>query len=147
MDKALLIKSIFIFVSLWGLAVAFLWFRPRLELFWKIIATLIFAFYLWFFWEEINRGYGSFVLNWYTVTVDFFKELVSLVFVNLFFLWPLALIIIFYKADEMGAEKLLKFMCILTVVLWILFVLYVYYDKGIDRFLYQKLKEMIPNAR
>jgi hypothetical protein len=147
MDKTLLIKSIFLFISLWGFTIGFLWFRPRLEIFWKIIATLIFLFYLWFFWQEINRGYAAFTLNWYNVTVDFIKELVSLVFVNLFFLWPLALVIIFYKADDMGAERLLKFMCILSLVLWVVFVIYVYFDKGIDKFLYQNLKEMIPDAK
>ena len=133
-------------MSLWGLAILFLWFRPRVEIFWKIIATLILVFYVWFFWKELNEGYTSFIQNWYAITIDFIKEIIVLVFVNLFFLWPLALIIIFYKADEIGAEKLLKFMCIVTLVLWIIFVLYVYYDQGIDKFLYEKLKKVIPET-
>jgi len=147
MEKALLVKSIFFFIALWGLATAFLWFRPRIELFWKIVATLIFGFYVWFFWKEVNSGYASFAGNWYPVTIDFLKELVALVFVNLFFFWPLALVIVFYKADEMGAERLLKIMCLLTLVLWVIFVAYVYYDKGIDKFLYENLRKMIPDAR
>ncbi|HDP80148.1 MAG TPA: hypothetical protein ENN21_04825, partial [Spirochaetes bacterium] len=124
MDKALLIKSLFFFMSLWGISLLMLWFRPRIEIFWKMIATLLFGFYLWFFWGEVSAGYVSVTLNWYTVTIDFIKEVVSLVFVNLFFLWPLALIIIFYKADEIGAEKLLKFMCLCTLALWVVFVIY-----------------------
>jgi hypothetical protein len=147
MDKILIIKSIFFFITLWGFTLAFLWFRPRVEIFWKIVATILFLFYVWFFWEEIMKGYHSFTLSWYNVLVDFLKELVALVFVNLFFLWPLTLIIIFYKADEMGAERLLKFMCVLTLVLWVIFVIYVYHDKGIDKFLYQNLKEMVPDAK
>lgn len=147
MDKALLIKSVFFFVSLWGFTVAFLWFRPRIEVFWKIIATLIFVFYVWFFWDDLNKGYVALTVDWYKVTVDFMKELIALVFVNLFFLWPVALIVVFYKADEFGAEKILKFMCILTIILWIVFAVYVYYERGIDTFLYKNLKEMIPDAK
>lgn len=147
MEKALLIKSVFMFIVIWGFSAALLWFRPRIELFWKIIATVIFAFYVWFFFDEISKGYLSLLSDWYVVSVDFLKELIALVFVNLFFLWPVSLIIIFYKANEVGAEKLLKFMCILTLALWVVFVMYVYYNKGIDEFLYDKLKEMIPGAR
>ena len=147
MDKALLIKSVFFFVSLWGFTVAFLWFRPRIEVFWKIIATLIFVFYVWFFWDDLNKGYAALTVDWYKVTVDFMKELIAHVFVNLFFLWPVALIVVFYKADEFGAEKILKFMCILTIILWIVFAVYVYYERGIDTFLYKNLKEMIPDAK
>ena len=146
MEKALLIKSIFLFISIWGLSIAFLWFRPRIEIFWKIIATLIYVFYIWFFFEEILAGYSSFLSGCYRFTIGFVKELIALVFINLFFLWPLSLVLIFYKADDMGSEKLLKFMCILTLILWIIFVVYVYYNKGIDEFLYKKLKEMIPHA-
>ncbi len=74
MEKALLVKSIFFFIALWGIATAFLWFRPRIEIFWKIVATLIFGFYLWFFWKEVNTGYASFAGNWYPVTIDFLKS-------------------------------------------------------------------------
>ena len=147
MGKALLIKSVFLFIALWGLSIVFLWFRPRIELFWKIIATLIFVFYVWFFFEEISRGYNSLLDDWYIVTIDFVRELIALVFVNLFFLWPLSLILIFYKSNEVGAERMLRFMCLLTLILWVIFVVYVYYNKGIDDFLYEKLKEMIPYTK
>ncbi len=147
MENALLIQSLFLFISLWGFTVMFLWFRPRLELFWKIVATLIFIFYVWFFWDELSRGYNAFQAAWFDVTMHFLKELLSLVFVNLFLFWPIALLLIFYKADEVGAERLLKFMCVLTIVLWIIFVIYAYYHRGIDVFLFEKLKKMVPGAR
>lgn len=147
MEKALLIKSVFLFIALWGLSIVFLWFRPRIELFWKIVATLIFIFYVWFFFEEISKGYNSLLADWYIVTIDFIRELIALVFVNLFFLWPLSLILIFYKSNEVGAERMLRFMCLLTLILWVIFVVYVYYNKGIDEFLYEKLKEMIPYTK
>ena len=147
MNKVLLIKSIFMFITLWGLSIIFLWFRRRIEIFWKIIATLIFIFYIWFFYEEIYTGYSSLKLGWYTVIIDFIKEMISLTFISLFFFWPLTLIIIFYKADDIGAEKLLKFISILTLIIWILCVIYVFYTKGIDEFLYEHLKKMIPNAK
>lgn len=147
MENALLVKSLFLFLSLWGFTVMFLWFRPRLELLWKIVATFIFIFYVWFFWDELSRGYTAFQAAWFDVTMRFLKELLSLVFVNLFLFWPLSLILIFYKADEVGAERLLKFMCVLTIVLWIIFVIYAYYHRGIDVFLFEKLKKMVPGAR
>ncbi|HNR90469.1 MAG TPA: hypothetical protein PKM65_19185 [Spirochaetota bacterium] len=147
MDKALLVKSVFLFILVWGVTIAFLWFRRRIEIFWKIIATLLFAFYVWFFFDEIAKGYAAIQLNWYIVVVDFVKELVALIFWNLFFLWPLALVVIFYKASDMGAEKLLKFMCVATLVLWAIVVVYVYFSKGIDEFMYQRLREMVPGAK
>jgi hypothetical protein len=147
MDTPLLIKSIFMFLCLWGLCIIALWFRKSIEIFWKILATLILIFYLWFFYEEILKGYSSFEKDWYVLFVDFSKELITMTFTNLFYLWPLALIIIFYKADDLGAEKLLKFMCIITLALWMVFVIYVFYDKGIDKFLYDNLKKMIPHAK
>jgi hypothetical protein len=147
MEKTILIKSIFIFIALWGFSVAFLWFRPRIEVSWKIIATLIFAFYIRFFFEEILSGFDALSSDWYLAAVNFLKELVALVFVNLFFLWPISLIIIFYKSDDIGSERILKFMCLLTVALWAIFLAYVYHSRGIDDFLYHKLKEMIPYAQ
>lgn len=146
MENTLLIKSIFMFISIWGFTVAFLWFRPRIEIFWKIVTTLIFLFYVWFFYEEISKGFNSFSAAWFDVIVYFIKELLALVFVNLFFLWPLALLIVFYKANDVGAEKLLKFMCILTLILWVVFLVYVYFNQGIDEFLFEKLKKMVPGA-
>lgn len=147
MENAILVKSIFMFVSLWGFTVLFLWFRPRIEIFWKIVASVIFVFYVWFFWDELSRGYGSFTAAWFDVTVYFLRELLALVFVNLFLFWPVALIMVFYKANDIGAEKLLKFMCILTIALWIIFIIYVYFNQGIDKFLFEKLKQMVPGAR
>lgn len=147
MKETLIIKSLFIFISFWGLGTVLIWFRPRIEIFWKIIATLIFAFYIWFFYDEIFTGFNTFLASWYISTLDFIKELITLVFINLLFLWPLCLVLIFYKSDTIGAEKLLKFMCVLTLVLWIIFVIYFYFNTGIDKFLYNSLKKMIPSAK
>ncbi len=147
MDKPLLIKSIFMFVSIWGICIIAVWFRRSLEIFWKLLATLIFIFYVWFFFEEIIIGFNSLLAGWYVMIIDFLKELTAMSFTNLFLFWPIALIIIFYKADDIGAEKLLKFMCMITLALWIVFVIYVFFNKGIDEFLYDNLKGMIPHAK
>ena len=147
MNETLIIKSVFIFISIWGIGIIMLWFRPRIEIFWKIIATLIFGFYIWFFFDEIVLGLNTFRSEWYLSSLQFLKELITLVFVNMFFFWPLVLILIFYKADEIGAERLLKFVCILTLILWIIFVLYFYFSTGIDKYLYENLKKMIPHAQ
>jgi hypothetical protein len=147
MTDGLLIKSVFLFMIFWGAGIAMLWFRPRLELVWKIIATVIFVFYIWFFFDEFSSGFNAFSAGWYGFILNFLKELVSLVFVNLFFIWPLALILIFYKADAIGAEKLLKFLCVLTLVLWVVFILYFFFSRGIDDFLLKNFKEMVPGAK
>jgi hypothetical protein len=104
-------------------------------------------FYLWFFSEEISKGFLSIKADWYPAMITFFKELLVIMFVNLFFLWPVTLIVIFYKSDDIGAEKLLKFMCVFTVLAWIILVAYAFYDKNIDTYLYDKLKTFIPFAR
>lgn len=145
-QETLLIKSLFFFSVFWGLAILLLWFRPRIEIFWKIIATLIFAFNAWFFFDAIREGFNSFTAGWYAALLIFLKESLLVTFINTFYLWPIVLVVIFYKADDMGAEKLLKFMSVLTLVLWILFVVYFYFHSGIDTFLYEKLKKMIPGG-
>ena len=134
------------FITLWGFTVVFLWFRPRLEFFWKTVATLIFIFYVWFFYDELLLGYRAFYAAWAEVSVYFIRELLTLVFINLFLFWPLALIIIFYKANDIGAEKLLKFMCILTIVLWIIFIIYVYFNQGVNLHLIDKFKKIVPGS-
>jgi hypothetical protein len=149
MDKPLLIKSVFMFICLWSIGIMLLWFRRSIEIFWKIVATLILAFYIWFFFEEISKGYVSFAstAQWYKATISFLTELTAIIFTNLFFLWPLTLIIIFYKADDIGALRLLKLMCILTLILWIIFVIYIYYDKGLNEFINKNLKQLFPKLQ
>ena len=146
MADIFILKSVFIFISIWGLTIILLWFRPRIEIFWKIIATLIYGCYIGIFFDEIVKGFGIFKSDWFVSILNFSKELISLVSINLFFIWPLCLVIIFYKADDVAAEKLLKFISILTLVLWILFVIYSYFSTGIDKFLYENLKKMIPHG-
>jgi len=131
----------------WSIGILMLWFRSRIEVVWKMIATVILAFYFWFFWNEISSGYESFDADWYGFIINFLRELAALVFVNLFFIWPLALIIMFYKSDTVGSEKLLKFLCVLTLVLWVIFIAYFFFSKGIDEFLFQNLKKMMPDAK
>ena len=147
MKDIIIIRSIFLFMCVWGITCLLVWFRPRIELFWKIVATAIFAFYLWFFWDEILRDFSAFKITWYTSFLTFGKDLLTLVFANFFMFWPLTLIVVFYKADDIGAEKVLKFICLLTLVLWLVFVVYFYFDKGINTFFNATLKKMIPHAR
>lgn len=145
-NDVLMIKSIFLFFSVWGLAILLLWFRPRIELFWKIIASLIFFFYVWFFFNELTVAFTSFKAGWYISFIEFFKELLIIAFAGMFIIWPLALIIIFYKANDTGAEKMLRFLCLLTISLWIIFIIYFFFNQGIEKFFYEILQKMIPKA-
>ncbi|MFH0976822.1 MAG: hypothetical protein V1874_13640 [Spirochaetota bacterium] len=149
MDKPILIKSIFMFIGLWTIGIMLLWFRRNIEIFWKIVATLILGFYIWFFFEEISKGYASFIgaTAWHKVAINFLTELTAIIFTNLFFLWPLSLVIVFYKSDEVGAGRLLKFMCIVTLILWVIFIVYVFYDKGLNEFIHKNLKQIFPGNK
>lgn len=147
MDAARLIQSTLFFMVLWGFGILLLWFRPRLEPVWKLLATILFGLYVWFFWQDIVTGYEVLAQDWYGTVVTFITELFVLVFINLFFLWPLVLVIIFYKADDIGAEKLLKFMVLFTLALWVIFIIYHYFHQGIDDIIFNRLREFIPGAR
>jgi hypothetical protein len=149
MDKPLIIKSVFMFICLWSIGVMLLWFRRSIEIFWKVVATLILGFYILFFFKEISQGYASFTAaaGWYDVTINFLKELTGIIYSALFFLWPFALIIIFYKADTIKALRLLKFMCILTLVIWIIFVIIGYYEKGLFESIIKNLHQMFPKLK
>ena len=146
-NEILMVKSIFLFFSFWGLTVLLLWFRPRVELFWKLVATAIFGFYIWFFFNELKNGYFTFRAGWYTAFIEFFKEILIIIFAALFLIWPVCLIIVFYRANDMGAERVLKFLCILTLTLWILFIMYFFFSEGIVKFFYDSPKHMIPYAK
>jgi len=144
MNTTMLSTSMMMFSVIWGLSVVLLWMRPRIEILWKIAASGI---YIWFFYKDLLKGFKQFQKDWYMVTIAFIKEFSGLLFANMFFLWPLALIIIFYKADDVGAERLLKFMCIFTLLVWIVFTLYSFYSKQIDTFLFETLRQMIPDVQ
>ncbi len=147
MNTTMLSTSMMMFSVIWGLSVVLLWMRPRIEILWKIAASGIYGFYIWFFYKDLLKGFKQFQKDWYMVTIAFIKEFSGLLFANMFFLWPLALIIIFYKADDVGAERLLKFMCIFTLLVWIVFTLYSFYSKQIDTFLFETLRQMIPDVQ
>lgn len=144
MESIIILKTVFIFIVLWGIAVAFLVFRPRVSFVWKIAAIMLYLFYIWFFREEIVTGYTSFVGAWYETLVLFLKEIVFLMFYLLFVFWPVTLVIIFYKADDIGAEFLLKFMVVFTLVVWIVIAVYSFHKRGVDAFLYNKIVDIIP---
>ena len=145
-NDILILKSIFLFCSIWGIAVILLWFRSRIELFWKLVATLIFIFYMWFFYNEFIQSFNSFKADWYISIIEFFKEILIIIFAGLLVIWPVILIIIFYKASDIGSEKLLRFICLLTIVLWIAFIIYYFFSSGIENFFYETLKKMIPRS-
>lgn len=147
MARLILMKYAHIFLGIWGICVIALWLRQSMEMFWKVLATCIFVFYGWFFFREVSAGYSAFQSGWYSHVVEFIVEFVAMVFASLFFFWPIALFIIFYKADDIGAEKLLKFMCIFTLVVWVACVFYVFSDKGVENFLYNNLKKLFSDAR
>ncbi|MBN1499270.1 MAG: hypothetical protein JW982_03900 [Spirochaetes bacterium] len=147
MEQNIILKSISIFIFLWSISIVFLWFRPKIEFFWKIIATAILLLFFYFFKKEIMAGYAAFTADWYNALITFLREILLLLFYNLFIFWPLALIIIFYKADDIGAERLLKFMCVFTLMLCVVILGYVYYKEGVDRFIYEKLIDVIPFAK
>jgi hypothetical protein len=123
-----------------------LWFRPKIEIFWKLIAAIIFVFYIWFFFSELKTGFTSFKSDWYISILDFIKDFITIIFASMFIIWPVSIVIIFYKANDMGAEKLLKFLCILTLLLWIIFIIYFFFNEGIYTFFYESLKKMVPGA-
>jgi hypothetical protein len=143
-EQEVILKSLFFFVSLWGLATAFLIFRPRVSFLWKIAAIMLFLFYIWVFREEILNGYNALVNDWYGSIVIFAKEMLALVFYLMFIFWPLSLIIIFYKADDIGAENLLKFMVVFTLMLWIVIGVYSFQKQGLDTFLDKTVKDILP---
>ena len=137
-------SSIFMFCSIWGFAILLLWIRPRVELFWKIVATIIFIFYIWFFFNELTLSFSSLKADWYIAIIEFFKEVLIIIFSGMFIIWPIILIVIFYKANDIGSEKLLRFICVLTIVLWVAFIIYSFFSSGVENFFYGTLKNMIP---
>jgi hypothetical protein len=145
-NNVLILKSIFLFFSIWGIAILLLWIRPKIELFWKLVATLIFIFYFWFFFNELSLSFTSFKAGWYISIIEFFREILIIIFAGMLIIWPATLIIIFYKANDIGSEKLLRFICMLTIILWIAFIIYSFFSPGIENFFYDTLKKMIPKA-
>jgi hypothetical protein len=145
-DNILILKSVFLFFSIWGVTILLLWIRPKIELFWKLVATLIFIFYVWFFFDLLSRSFDLFKAEWYISIIEFLKEILIIVFAGMLIIWPVTLIIIFYKANDIGSEKLLRFICLLTIISWIAFIIYSFFSPGIENFFYDTLKNMVPKA-
>ena len=145
-DNILILKSVFLFFSIWGITILLLWIRPKIELFWKLVATLIFIFYVWFFFDVLSRSFASFKAEWYISIIEFLREILIIVFAGMLIIWPVTLIIIFYKANDIGSEKLLRFICLLTIISWIAFIIYAFFSPGIENFFYDTLKNMVPKA-
>lgn len=146
MDESIVIRSVFIFMCLWTLSLLFVWFRSGISIIWKTASTAVFGFYCWFFRSEILSGFRNFCSTWYISLLDFFSEFTDLIFCSLFFLWPLSLFLCFIKADDIGSEKLMKFMCIFTAVLWLLFLVRFNFGDELRNFFYVTLREMVPFA-
>jgi hypothetical protein len=68
-NNVLILKSIFLFFSIWTVAIILLWIRPRIELFWKLVATLIFIFYIWFFFNELTSSFTAYKAGWYVAII------------------------------------------------------------------------------
>ncbi len=143
-EKIFILKYLFILTSIWGLCILFLWFRPRIEIFWKIVATLLLAFYIIFFYEKLKIGFEMFQKDCFTALFNFIKEFLVILYILLVLVWPVSLIMIFYKSDDIAAERLLKFMCIFTLLTWTISILYILYNKNVDIFFYDMLKKILP---
>ena len=141
MNEVISINSIFMYMCLWFIGLMMILSRPRVEIVWKIISCFIFALFIFLLFDEFKSGYNRFISGWYIYSLQFFKEFIMYLFSSLFFLWPLCLVIVFYKSDAIGSEKILKFMCLLTLVLLIISLIYAYYSKGIDKFLIDNIKK------
>ena len=141
MNEVISINTIFLYMCFWFIGLIMMLSRPRVEVVWKIIACVIFALFIFILFDEFKLGLNRFISGWYIYSLQFFKELLMYLFSSLFFLWPLALTIVFYKADALGSEKILKFMCLLTLVLLLISLIYAYNSKGIDRFLIHHIKK------
>lgn len=141
MNEVVSINSIFMYMCFWFIGLIMVLSRPRVEVVWKIIACVIFGLFVFLLFDEFKSGYNRFISGWYIYSLQFIKELIMYLFSSLFFLWPLALVIVFYKVDALGSEKILKFMCLFTLVLLIITLIYAYFSKGIDEFLIDNLKK------
>lgn len=146
MESIIILQSLHIFILIWAISAVLLLFRPRISLVWKVAALLLLLFYIWFFKEEIYKAIVLLKTDWFTSLVTFLKEFLFLLFYLLFIFWPLALVVVFYHSDDIGAERLLRFMVILTLVVWVCIISYVFLKKGIDQFIYQKLIKLVPFA-
>ncbi|MFA5518743.1 MAG: hypothetical protein WDA74_05745, partial [Spirochaetota bacterium] len=99
-----------------------------------------------FFFSELKSGLIAFQNDWYVSILDFIKDFILIIFASIFIIWPVSILIIFYKANDIGAEKLLKFLCIFTLLLWIIFIIFFFFNEGIYIFFYEYLKKMVPGA-
>ena len=146
MSEFFILRTSIIFLGFWSLGIVLLWFRPRIEIFWKIIATLILAFVIYLCIDILQNDLDRFFENGINSLFLFLKEFFALLLLNLFFLWPVALVLIFYKADDIGAERLLKFMSIITLILLIIAFVYVFFSEGADQQILDNIKKIIPDG-
>jgi hypothetical protein len=118
--------------------------RKGIEPVWKIFPFLIFGFYLWFHrnlfppvWNNIQADYVNFLMK-------FIPEFGKAIFYLLPYIWMVIFVTVFYMVDEAKAEKLMKFMVFLTIVIWLFWLANHFFGEKLAPFLKREVPKFLP---
>ncbi len=134
---------VFIYI-LWFLAVLFWLLRRGIELIWKLAAVAAFAAHLYFqypvflkVWQEIESDYVQFLMKFTVSLGKTFFELWSAI-------WMIVMVAVFYMVNELAAEKWVKTLFFLTLLVWAIWFVNFFYGKEIGEYLGKEIPAFFP---
>ncbi|MCB1190006.1 MAG: hypothetical protein H7A23_12715 [Leptospiraceae bacterium] len=122
---------IFIF---WGIGLILVFFRRDLDLLWKSLFLLIYAFYILQFFPEILLGYQRLVGNYPKEIVSWIKGIGKVFYYFLLIVWPVLLVRVFYSASGYLSFLTIRLMVFATFLYWVLFYCFVFFSAEINNF-------------
>ncbi|EPG66529.1 hypothetical protein [Leptospira wolffii] len=136
-------QIVFPIFLLWFVGLTLVLIRNDIEIIWKIATFFVFVFYFFQFFPELKESYGRLSKSYPTEILNWFYGVPRAVYFFLLFVWPIAVIRMYYTASPTLANLSAKMLVGATLVYWILFLAYHQFTAPIDDFLRVKFVDWI----
>ncbi|TGK19848.1 hypothetical protein [Leptospira stimsonii] len=131
----LLEQIVFPIFLFWFCGLTLVLFRSDFEFVWKIIFVFIFIFYFFQYFPELKTSYERLTASYPVEILSWIYGMGRGIYFFLLFLWPVALIRIFYSASPQVSKSLAKALVSVTLIYWGGFILYNNFSPEVDAFL------------
>lgn len=141
--STLMDQIIFPIFLIWFVGLTLVLIRNDIEIIWKIATFFVFIFYFFQFFPELKESYGRLSKSYPAEILSWFYGVPRAVYFFLLFLWPIAVIRMYYTASPTLANLTAKMLVGATLIYWILFLAYHQFSAQIDTFLSTKFLDWI----
>ncbi|AAN48000.1 hypothetical protein ACO2J1_05130 [Leptospira interrogans] len=130
----LLEQIVFPIFLFWFCGLTLVLFRSDFEFVWKIVFVFVFIFYFFQYFPELKTSYERLTQSYPVEIVSWVYGIGKGFYFFLLFLWPVALLRIFYSASPQIGRSLAKTLVSATLFYWCGFLLYNHFSNEVDNF-------------